>query len=116
MRGRQPSKRGVGVMFGPDVTKRFLEDNDLELIVRSHEMKNEGYMWQHDMKCLTIFSAPNYIDQMGNKGAFIRFNDKYEPKITTFDAVEHPKVTPMKYANRMMQMQQMRLQANLGMR
>ena len=27
---------------------------------------------QHDGKCVTIFSAPNYCDQMGNKGAFIR--------------------------------------------
>ena len=29
MNGRHPSKRGVGVMFGPDVTERFLTDNDL---------------------------------------------------------------------------------------
>lgn len=27
--GRGPSKRGVGLSFGADVTKRFLEDNNL---------------------------------------------------------------------------------------
>lgn len=27
--GRGPSKRGVGVSFGPDVTKRFLHENNL---------------------------------------------------------------------------------------
>jgi serine/threonine-protein phosphatase 5 len=27
--GRHPNKRGVGVMFGPDVTERFLTDNGL---------------------------------------------------------------------------------------
>ena len=27
--GRHTSKRGVGIMFGPDVTKKFIEDNDL---------------------------------------------------------------------------------------
>jgi serine/threonine-protein phosphatase 5 len=27
--GRSPSKRGVGVAFGEDVTKAFLEDNQL---------------------------------------------------------------------------------------
>ncbi len=37
MDGRSPSKRGVGVAFGPDVTRRFLEANGLQLLVRSHE-------------------------------------------------------------------------------
>lgn len=27
--GRAPSKRGVGLSFGPDVAKRFLDDNNL---------------------------------------------------------------------------------------
>ena len=71
--GRQPSKRGVGVAFGPDVTKNFLRDNGLDLLVRSHEVKEEGYAVEHDGYCITVFSAPNYVDQMGNLGAFIRF-------------------------------------------
>ena len=29
LNGRHPSKRGVGVMFGPDVAQRFLDDNNL---------------------------------------------------------------------------------------
>jgi serine/threonine-protein phosphatase 5 len=29
MNGRHPSKRGVGVMFGPDVTEKFCEENGL---------------------------------------------------------------------------------------
>ena len=37
--GRSPSKRGVGVAFGPDVTRRFLEENSLQLLVRSHEAR-----------------------------------------------------------------------------
>lgn len=28
-RGRGPSKRGVGLSFGEDVTKRFLQENNL---------------------------------------------------------------------------------------
>ncbi len=28
----------------------------------------------HDGRLVTVFSAPNYCDQMGNKGAFVRFN------------------------------------------
>lgn len=32
--GRAPSKRGVGVAFGADVTKSFLQRNGLSLLVR----------------------------------------------------------------------------------
>jgi len=45
----------------------------VELLVRSHEVKDEGYEVEADGKVCTIFSAPNYCDQMGNKGALIRF-------------------------------------------
>lgn len=58
--GRAPSKRGVGVQFGPDVTQNFLALNNLDYIVRSHEVKNDGYEVGHDGKCITVFSAPNY--------------------------------------------------------
>ncbi|CAM8948496.1 unnamed protein product [Rhodiola kirilowii] len=103
--GRGPSKRGVGLSFGPDVTKRFLENNNLDLIVRSHEVKDEGYEIDHDGKLITVFSAPNYCDQMGNKGAFIRFESpELKPNITTFSAVPHPNVKPMAYASNFLRM------------
>mmetsp|Transcript_92005 Transcript_92005/g.259951 ORF Transcript_92005/g.259951 Transcript_92005/m.259951 type:complete len:503 (+) Transcript_92005:80-1588(+) len=101
-RGRMPSKRGVGVAFGQDVTENFLQKNDLKLVIRSHEMKEEGYQVEHGGKCITVFSAPNYCDQMGNKGAFIRLDGgTMTPKFTTFSAVPHPEVKPMQYANPM---------------
>lgn len=64
LRGRHPSKRGVGLSFGPDVTERFLANNDLKCVIRSHEVKEEGYEEMHNGKCITIFSAPNYCDQV----------------------------------------------------
>ncbi|XP_069961394.1 serine/threonine-protein phosphatase 5 [Cherax quadricarinatus] len=98
--GLAPSKRGVGIQFGPDVTKRFLERNNLEYVIRSHEVKAEGYEVAHDGKCITVFSAPNYCDTMGNKGAFITMNGKdLKPRYTTYEAVPHPAVKPMAYAN-----------------
>lgn len=51
--GRGPSKRGVGLQFGPDVTKRFCERNGLEAVIRSHEVRMDGYEVQHDGKCIT---------------------------------------------------------------
>lgn len=99
--GRGPSKRGIGLSFGPDITKQFLEFNNLELLIRSHEVKDEGYLVEHDEKCITVFSAPNYCDQMGNKGAFIRFTKDMKPQFTQFHAVEHPPIRPMAYAGNM---------------
>ncbi|KAI8097419.1 Metallo-dependent phosphatase-like protein [Halteromyces radiatus] len=58
--GRGASKRGVGVQFGPDVTKNFLERNKLDMLIRSHEVKENGYVIEHEGKCVTVFSAPNY--------------------------------------------------------
>lgn len=52
-----------------------------------------------DGRVITIFSAPNYCDQMGNKGAFIRFNGaEMSPQFTTFNAVPHPNIPTMAYA------------------
>lgn len=58
--GRGPSKRGCGSSFGPDVTAAFLSQNNLDLLIRSHEVKDEGYVVEHAGKCITVFSAPNY--------------------------------------------------------
>lgn len=98
--GRSPSKRGVGVQFGPDVTNKFIELNNLDYIIRSHEVKANGYEEAHDFKCITVFSAPNYCDTMGNKGAFITLEGQcLKPKFTTYTAVPHPPVKPLIYAN-----------------
>ncbi|UYV62313.1 PPP5C [Cordylochernes scorpioides] len=98
--GRAPSKRGVGIQFGPDVTARFLQHNQLDYVVRSHEVKPEGYEVAHDGKCITVFSAPNYCDTMGNKGAFITTRAPgLKPEFVTYKAVPHPNVKPMAYAS-----------------
>ena len=57
--GKSPSKRGVGYSFGPDITEAFLDTNGLTLLVRSHEVKDEGYLVEHGGKTVTVFSAPN---------------------------------------------------------
>ena len=64
------------------------DENKLELLVRSHEMKMEGYEVEAEGRVITVFSAPNYCDQMKNKGAFIRFKGKeMKPMVKTFDWV-----------------------------
>ena len=41
--GTQPSDRGAGVYYGQDVTEKFLKENNLKLLIRSHEARDEGY-------------------------------------------------------------------------
>lgn len=43
--GRAPSKRGVGVQFGEDVTEKFLKENGLgENEMRERERERSGAM------------------------------------------------------------------------
>ncbi|KAL9097763.1 MAG: hypothetical protein Q9165_000089 [Trypethelium subeluteriae] len=97
--GRGPSKRGVGLQFGPDVTKRFCEANGLDAVIRSHEVRMEGYEVEHDGRCVTVFSAPKYCDTTENKGAYINIGPEYKLDYHKFDAVPHPNIKPMAYAN-----------------
>lgn len=88
--GRAPNKlRGCGVLFGRDVTRRFLEANNLDLLIRSHELKDDGYEVTHDGQLITIFSAPSYHrGKYDNDGAFIRFTSpKLSPEISCFKSV-----------------------------
>lgn len=93
--GRGPSKRGVGLQFGPDITKRFCENNGLEAIIRSHEVRMEGYEVEHDGRCITVFSAPRYCDSTENKGAYINIESDLKLQFNKFDAVPHPDIKPM---------------------
>lgn len=100
--GRAASKRGVGLQFGPDVTKEFCETNNLKMIIRSHEVKHDGYEIMHDGRCVTIFSAPNYCDASGNQGAYIHIRKNLECVYQQFQAVPHPLPGAMHYGQRMM--------------
>ena len=110
--GRGPSKRGVGLQFGPDVTKKFCEANKLDAVIRSHEVRMEGYEVEHDGRCITgklprmngpehllitlkVFSAPKYCDSTENKGAYINIGPDYKLEYHKFDAVPHPDIKPM---------------------
>lgn len=69
--GIGPSHRGEGVLFGPDVTESFLARNNLAAIIRSHVWEPTGWKSEHNDKCITIFSAPNYIPGTPSPAAYI---------------------------------------------
>lgn len=68
-------------------------------VVICPQVKDEGYEVEHNGYCVTVFSAPNYCDQMNNKGAWIKFSGHdMTPQFTQFEAVPHPNVRAMAYA------------------
>ncbi|KAH9577524.1 Calcineurin-like phosphoesterase domain [Trypanosoma melophagium] len=83
--------RGCGFIFGPDVTREFLDRNygyefpntgkndtngTLQFIMRAHQCVQEGYHWAHNGLVLTLFSAPNYCGVNNNKGAIVVLSGK----------------------------------------
>jgi serine/threonine-protein phosphatase 5 len=68
-------ERGGGYVFGSKVTEYFLHKNNLELLVRSHQVKDQGIEVQHNGRCITVFSAPNYVGQVGNLGAILKYGE-----------------------------------------
>ncbi len=78
--GLNPSMRGAGVMFGPDIARHFCQRNGLSLVVRSHECCRTGFdlpylscAKEEDRRTVcTIFSASNYGGG-GNSAAYMVF-------------------------------------------
>jgi serine/threonine-protein phosphatase with EF-hand domain len=53
------SKRNIGYLFGYDVTKMFCKKYNFDFILRSHEVREDGFEMDHE-NCFTIFSASFY--------------------------------------------------------
>ena len=63
--------RGVSVIFNAKVVEKFLENNELDLICRAHQVVEEGYEFFGDKKLVTVFSAPNYCREFDNNGGIM---------------------------------------------
>ena len=58
---RSNYSRGAGILFGPDITMEFLEENQLTCLVRSHQFDPcSVFKVEHNRKCVTVFTAENY--------------------------------------------------------
>lgn len=103
--GVLPNPRGNGCLFGEDVLKQFLMFNNVEILIRSHQLAIEGFKWDLDGCCLTIWSAPNYMGKCSNPASVllveenlpitsrsIKMFQKTKPMVR--DAAEAPNAVP----------------------
>lgn len=66
--GWSPNNRGCSWQFGYDVVDKFLEKFGFDLVVRAHQVVEDGYEFYDNRKLITVFSAPNYCNQFDNAG------------------------------------------------
>ncbi|MCF2140002.1 MAG: serine/threonine protein phosphatase [Candidatus Lokiarchaeota archaeon] len=55
-----PSRRGVGYSFGKEIFMKFLDINNIDRVVRSHEVFIDGHKEYFDDKMFSIFSSSSY--------------------------------------------------------
>lgn len=73
--GWAQNDRGVSFTFGKDVVESFLRRHDLDLIVRAHQVVEDGYEFFAKRELVTVFSAPNYCGEFDNAGAMMTVDD-----------------------------------------
>lgn len=58
--------RGGGCYWGPNVTEDFLNKHNLQLIIRSHECKQDGYEFCHNRKVRVVrYMQKSTDDKLG---------------------------------------------------
>jgi serine/threonine-protein phosphatase PP1 catalytic subunit len=67
--------RGVSFVFGTDIVSNFLQNQDLDLIVRAHQVVEDGYEFFAGRRLVTLFSAPNYCGEFDNAGGMISVDE-----------------------------------------
>merc|ERR1711879_618619 len=79
--------RSFNYSFGHDITEDFLTRNSLTQMVRSHQLVQEGYDLVHEGRCVTVFSAPNYVGHCRNRAAVMELDDSMRCSFKQFDCV-----------------------------
>ncbi|CAD8083705.1 unnamed protein product [Paramecium sonneborni] len=73
--GFKISPRGAGFVFGGQVLKEFLHFNNMTHLIRAHQLCNEGFNLKFEDRCITVWSAPNYLYRNGNLASILEIDE-----------------------------------------
>ena len=73
---RDTMKKGFIVKYGKKRLDDFLNKNNINLLITSHQFVKEGFNTFNNDKLLVLFSATNYMDKYNNIGAMITIAKK----------------------------------------
>ena len=73
--------------FGGDVVRQFLRRHDLDLVVRAHQVVEDGYEFFAGRELVTVFSAPNYCGEFENAGAMMSVDETLMCSFQVFPAL-----------------------------
>ena len=65
----------VSFTFGPEIVSKFLAKHDMDLVVRGHQLVEDGYEFFANRQLLTLFSVPNFRGEFDNAGAFMSVDE-----------------------------------------
>ena len=83
--------RGVSVIFGEKVVMDFNKKNDLDLIIRAHQVVDDGYEFFANRQLITIFSAPNYCGEFDNSAGIMIIDESLTCSLKVLRPVENLK-------------------------
>lgn len=75
IQGWGENDRGVSYTYGTDVVGDFLAKFDFDLVVRAHQVVENGYEFFGKRQLVTVFSAPNYCGEFDNAGAMMTVDE-----------------------------------------
>jgi protein phosphatase len=83
-----PSDRGISYTFGEKPLNAFLEENELLLLVRSHELCPQGvdFPFPGSEKCMTVFSTTDYCGHE-NQGAVVSLSPDLDLDVIVFNVL-----------------------------
>lgn len=85
--GWQPNNRGASYTFGQDIVAKYCRTLDIDLIVRAHQVVQDGYEFFANRRLVTLFSAPHYAGQFDNAAATMSVDENLNINFWVFRPV-----------------------------